>query len=436
AVSVTDWNSCTATAYVNINQAAPLSLQIGQPNRICIGKSSGLAGNVSGGTQPNSYRWSTGNTTATSLASPATTTTYTVTVTDVFNCPADPQVVLLPVFPPLHVEASDDVALCEGSNALIQASGYGGNGGPYFYSWNDSLISTATATVSPVNDSSFVVTLRDGCSPPVTDQVDIVIYPLPEVQFLPHTIEGCTPVAVDFHNYSIAENGSVYSWDLGDHTFSNDTAPVHVYTQPGQYDVELTVVSPEGCTSNLLVNNAVTVYGYPVADFSPSNDDVSIFNPSINFIDNSLDAITWNWDFGDGTTDSLVANPTHVYSDSGTYTIQLIVTSDGACPDTTYRQIHVEEIFTIYVPNAFTPNGNGVNDGFIASGRGISSYEMWIIDRWGLEIFHSNSMQEPWDGTYYRNNTLCQNDVYEYVIDAVDFKGTKHRFIGHVTLVR
>ncbi|MFN8145722.1 MAG: hypothetical protein U0073_14965 [Bacteroidia bacterium] len=62
-------------------------------------------------------------------------------------------------------------------------------------------------------------------------------------------------------------------------------------------------------------------------------------------------------------------------------------------------------------------------------------YEMWIIDRWGLEIFHSKNMQDPWDGTYYKNHTVCQNDVTN-IIDALDFKGKKHRFIGHVTLVR
>ena len=435
-VTVTDRNNCISNTEVNIVQAAPLTLAVDQPDTICIGQSSVLSVNVSGGTQPYAFLWSTGDTTSTTEVSPSTSNSYTVSVTDAFNCPTAPQVISQPVFPPLNVEATGDIALCEGNAAQISAVGSGGNGGPYIYNWNDSLIHTAIASVSPDHDSTFTVTLTDGCSPPVSDAVDIRIYPLPEAQFLPHLIEGCTPVAVDFHNYSITENGSSYSWDLGDQTFSNDTAPQHVYSIPGQYDVALTVTSPYGCTSQQVVENAVTVYGYPVADFTPDAYAVDIFNPSVNFIDNSSDAISWNWNFGDGTTDSVSSNPMHVYADSGTYTIQLIVTSNGSCPDTTYRQIHVDEIVTIYVPNAFTPNGNGVNDGFIAVGRGITRYEMWIIDRWGLEIFHSQSMHEPWDGTYYGNNNLCQNDVYEYVIDAEDYKGKKHRFIGHVTLVR
>ncbi|MBK6838400.1 MAG: gliding motility-associated C-terminal domain-containing protein [Bacteroidetes bacterium] len=77
-----------------------------------------------------------------------------------------------------------------------------------------------------------------------------------------------------------------------------------------------------------------------------------------------------------------------------------------------------------------------MNDGFSAKGHGILKYEMWIIDRWGLEIFHSTDIEQEWDGTYYGNHSLCQNDVYEYVIDVIDFLEKKHRFIGHVTLVR
>lgn len=435
-VTVTDHNHCTSTASVEVVQAAPLSLQVEQPDTICIGQSAELSVQVSGGTEPYYYSWTTGDTTEVTEASPMVTSTYTVTVTDAYQCPAAPQVITLPVYPPLNVLAGGDATFCEGNSTLISATAGGGNGGPYLYSWNNDQINTNSATVFPSNDSTFVVTVNDGCSPPVQDSVHLTIYPLPQVDFLPQLISGCTPVNVDFHNYSVAENGSVYSWNLGDQTLSNDTAPVHTYTRPGTYDVSLTVVSPEGCTSQLVVNDAVTVYGFPEADFYPSSTEVDIYNPVINFVDNSADAITWNWNFGDGSADSVSQYPMHVYADSGMYTIQLIVTSEGGCPDTTYRQIHVEEIVTIYVPNAFTPNGNGVNDGFIAVGRGIVKYEMWIIDRWGLEIFHSKSMQDPWDGTYYKNHTVCQNDVYEYVIDALDFKGKKHRFIGHVTLVR
>ena len=138
----------------------------------------------------------------------------------------------------------------------------------------------------------------------------------------------------------------------------------------------------------------------------------------------------------DGSMAAGNPNPSHVYGDSGTYQIQLIVTGAGGCPDTVYGTVRVEPEFSIYIPNAFTPNGDGVNDGFIAYGKNIVSYEMWILDRWGMEIYHATDFHHPWDGTYYGNDKPCQNDVYEYVIDVTDQNLRRRRYIGHVTLVR
>ena len=114
----------------------------------------------------------------------------------------------------------------------------------------------------------------------------------------------------------------------------------------------------------------------------------------------------------------------------------LIVTNDGGCIDTTYGIIRVEPEFTIYVPNAFTPNGDGINDSFFANGLGFVNYEMWILDRWGKEIFYSKEANQHWDGSYYGGDVYCQNDVYEYIINVKDYKGKLHRVIGHVSLVR
>ncbi|MBL0104167.1 MAG: gliding motility-associated C-terminal domain-containing protein [Bacteroidetes bacterium] len=209
----------------------------------------------------------------------------------------------------------------------------------------------------------------------------------------------------------------------------------HTYTVPVSYDIALSLTGPDGCRATQVIQDVVTVYGYPAADFIQSSATVSVFDPSITFTDISNNAVTWNWDFGDGTTDTL-QSPVHVYPDSGTYHIRLIVTSPGGCIDTTYGVLYVEQEFTFYAPNAFTPNGDGVNDGFVANGIGWAKYEMWILDRWGKEIYHSTDRTNPWDGSFYANDRHCQNDVYEYVIKVDDFRGDVHKYIGHVTLVR
>ena len=179
-----------------------------------------------------------------------------------------------------------------------------------------------------------------------------------------------------------------------------------------------------------------TVFGFPVADFIQSADQVSIFQPVITFTDNSSDAISWDWNFGDGTSITDLTQPIHEYSDSGTYQVRLIVMNNGGCMDTTYGTIRIEPEFTLYVPNSFTPNGDGVNDYFFATGVGIIDYEMWIMDRWGKQIFHSQEQTHQWDGSYFGNDRSCQSDVYEFIINVHDYKGKPHKVIGHVSLVR
>ena len=435
-VMVTDINGCTTTSRTIVDQSTPLALNLATVPTICIGQSIDLVAQVNGGVPPYQLLWNTADTGNSINVSPVVSTTYTVNVIDANNCVTDPATIDVNVYPPLSVSTLGHLPICDGATADIQAAGSGGNGGPYIYSWNEGSIIGDHPTVAPTNDSTFTVTLSDGCSPAVTQAVDIIVYPLPDVDFTPHVIAGCTPVTVNFQNFFPVENGSIFYWDLQDNTLSNDTNPVHTYTIPGSYNISLTIVTPEGCADTRTVNNAVTVYAYPVADFFQSSDQVSVFYPEITFTDNSANAITWQWDFGDGQTISDILQPMHSYTDTGTYRVQLIVTSVGGCIDTTYGLIRIEPEFTIFIPNSFTPNGNGVNDTFYGEGVGFVDYEMWIIDRWGKEIFHSNDKAQHWDGSYYSNDRMCQNDVYEYILNVHDYKGKLHRLIGHVTLVR
>lgn len=435
-VSITDAFGCTIVDSVSIAEPPKLLLNCSGPLTKCIGQSSDLFAHASGGTPPYQYHWSTGDASDTIHVTPDVTTLYTVSVVDSNNCTLAPDSVLITVHPELSVLAGITPEICFGESAEITASADGGNGGPYHFAWNDSTILTSNATIHPDHDSVFVVNVTDGCSPPVYDTVNIVVHPLPLVNFLPQQIQGCMPVTAEFHNSFDQEAGTTFSWDLDDNTLSADSNPSHVYEQPGNYDVSLSIITPEGCKDSLKVPNTVIVYGFPTASFYQSGDVVSSYNPEIFFNDNSIDAAQWEWDFGDGSATSDVASPSHVYPDTGIYTVRLIVTNHGGCTDTVYNTLRVEQEFALYIPNAFTPNKDGINESFIGQGIGFIDYDMWIIDRWGVKIFHSDRADKPWDGTYYGNGNLCQNDVYEYIINVHDYTGKLHRFIGHVTLVR
>ncbi|MFY9310332.1 MAG: gliding motility-associated C-terminal domain-containing protein, partial [Bacteroidia bacterium] len=106
------------------------------------------------------------------------------------------------------------------------------------------------------------------------------------------------------------------------------------------------------------------------------------------------------------------------------------------CPDTSYQTVIIEPDFMFYVPNAFTPNDDGVNDTFIGKGMFINEFEMMIFDRWGNMVYKTDNMDKPWDGRVNNGSEPAQKDVYIYSISVTNFKMEKFKYKGTVTLTR
>jgi len=178
------------------------------------------------------------------------------------------------------------------------------------------------------------------------------------------------------------------------------------------------------------------VYPNPNASFTVEPKNSTIIDPVISITDLSVGANYWNWNFGDMTTSVLENPPAHTYSDTGTYQLTLITSTQYNCADTTFQTIVIEPDFVFYIPNAFTPNDDGVNDTFTGKGIFIKEFEMSIFDRWGNLIFLSTNISKGWDGRANHGNEIAQQDVYVYVIKVIDFKNKKHNYKGIVTLAR
>lgn len=437
SVRITDQNGCSIADTVTINQSSSFTILASGDTTICISQFAQLSVFPNGGTPAYVVHWSNGVNTDTQSVSPHATTRYSVTMQDANGCNSDTQTVTVTVRPPLAIVASYVQNICVGDKASISALASGGSGGPYSYWWNNGSISGNSANVYPINDSTFTVTVSDGCgTPPARDSVNIIVHPLPIVDFLPHFIQGCRPVLAEFNNRANTSPGSSYMWNFGDQTISTDSNPTHSFKLPGRYEVSLTIVTSYSCLSRFSEPNSVIVFDLPKAGFYQSASNVSIFNPAISFNDNSINAVSWQWDFGDSSASSNQQNPVHVYQDTGSYTIRLIVRSNGGCLDSSYGTLRIDYEFSIYIPNTFTPNGDGVNDFFSPAAKGITDFDMRILDRWGKEIYHSINLNQGWDGSYKGNGNMCQNDVYEYIITVYDFSGKQQRFIGRITLNR
>ena len=119
----------------------------------------------------------------------------------------------------------------------------------------------------------------------------------------------------------------------------------------------------------------------------------------------------------------------------------LIVTDNNGCTDIDVDTIVVKDIYTVYIPNAFTPNGDGMNDYFFPECSGIdpNDFEFMVFDRWGNMIFETKTLGDKWNGTEYNNGnptTDCIIDVYVYCITVKPYDERKQMFIGRVTLVK
>jgi gliding motility-associated-like protein len=219
---------------------------------------------------------------------------------------------------------------------------------------------------------------------------------------------------------------------------STQQNPSHLYIIPGTYSVSLTAITTDGCQRTTIYNNIITVYPNPIADFIPEPSFGSIEYPYITFIDRSVNAYTWFWNFGDPSSNnnySTLQNPTHKFSKEGNFLITLTVESPHGCTDSTSGIIRILPAFSIYIPNAFTPNGDGINDGFKAYGTNIAEYLMYIFDRWGKIMFETDNINEAWDGHSSKTNEPLMQDVYVYKIIAKDIFGKEHQYIGRVTLL-
>ncbi len=282
-----------------------------------------------------------------------------------------------------------------------------------------------------------------GCPDSVSKTV--IVNPNPIVNFAANDTAGCEALCIFFQDQSTIPSGGIntnWLWNVGDgspagnsqsfdHCYNNDSVDAS-----NIFNVTLTVTSDSGCASTKTKINYITVYPNPKAIFEVLPGTASIVNPVISFTDLSKGADFWSWNFGDLHTET-VSNPApHTYADTGTYVITLITPNQFGCSDTAHQTIVIEADFIFYIPNAFSPDGDGKNETFSGKGVFISQYEMMIFDRWGNLIYKTEDIDKPWDGKINQSSATAERDVYIYVINVTDFKKKKHSYKGIVTLLR
>ncbi len=431
SVTVTDGNNCTSTTTVTITGGAGPSITNSNPtNVLCNGGLSGVASvTASGGTGTLTYSWNNGQ--ITSSATGLTAGNYTVVVSDVNGCTTTTTFVITE--PPVLTVNANGTTSCAGQAATASATGGGGTGA-YNYVWNNGQL-TQTATGLTNGTYTVVITDANNCTASATALVNANSNP--SAVFTGVDTAGCVPLCVTLTNTT--GNIQTWSWNFGDGNTGAGSSPKHCYTSPGTYSVTLTVTDNNGCTGTYAKNNWIQVYPQVNAAFTASPQPTTVLNPVIQFTDQSLNATSWSWSFGDIlNSTSSQQNPSFNYKDSGCYNVTLIADNQYNCADTSDQQVCILGDYELFAPNAFTPDGSGLNDIWNVKGIGIdpNNFKLWIFDRWGNLIFETSDLYQGWNGKANGGKEIAQQDVYVWKVATKDFIGNKHNYIGHVSLVR
>ena len=143
------------------------------------------------------------------------------------------------------------------------------------------------------------------------------------------------------------------------------------------------------------------------------------------------------WNLGNGNLSNAFEPSSQVYPDTGNYAVTLIVINSFGCKDTVVKNIRVEPEFTVYIPNAFTPNSDGTNEGFNVKGWYIEYVKLDVFNRWGDLVFHSEGKNnDSWIGSVANQDEPAPEGVYVYDIKVRDVWGKTHQRFGTVSLIR
>lgn len=273
---------------------------------------------------------------------------------------------------------------------------------------------------------------------------------LPAPDFVADKPAGCPlPHCVNFTDLTpvIALPGKIVRWDWNfgngrSISSASGTSQSSCYqntssSQSAFYTVTLTVSSDSSCVASKSNPGYISVYPKPVASYTTEANLGNVLVPQIQFINQSVDYSRWQWSFGDGPQlDSVNQNPVHYYAsaDAARYYSSLIVSNTYGCTDTAYVVVDIAPEFAFYIPNAFTPNGDGINDVFTGMGMGIVEYEMWIFDRWGETIYYTKEIDRGWDGGIKGKD--AKQEVFVWKVFLRDVSGVSRQYTGHVTLLR
>jgi gliding motility-associated-like protein len=390
-----------------------------------------LTATTEGGGGTISFQWSQGpNQLAANdslLVSASAPTTYTVTASDQCGQTVSTDVLVTTgPTPPITIEAYGDTVECAGMTAVLQAVNVSGGGGTYRYDWGlgTGINNIPTYSVAVNGNTWYTLTVTDDCGNSTDTTLAAIVMDHPPLVL---TTSGDTTVCPgeEVPLWVLPQGGA------GDYSITwpgLGTGDTVAWTaQPGGLNALVQVTDLCGTTAT-------------------ANVQVSVLPGEASITATQLGGSTWNfaaeyyppastvsWDLGDGSTSTNIS-VTHTYAIPESFWVFLTVTTPDGCVLTDSVQTRPPQA-TIYFPNSFTPDGDGINDTFGGEGTLISDYQLLVFNRWGQVVFESHDMAYRWNGRTPDGEEVPQGIYqYKYIVEGLSMP-MKMGF-GHVTLLR
>jgi len=473
-MTVTSTNSCkfqtaSATYIINVD---PLPIATaGTPQTICQGNAPTISGasyaygtinwTTNGqGTLTNSGTLSPQYNSTAADAGKTISLTMTVTSTNTCASPISTSTVAvitpISVRPALTATVAATQTVCQNGTAQVVFTVTSQGTPPYTFSYTEN---GAAKTVSTIDGNNIAVvgvstsnpgtvpynltSVQDAnCQQTVAASATMTVLPLPNAT-ISNNEDVCrdsVPKAIQFKGmYGTAPYTFIFTVNNDSVTQSADsiysTKPATDKTGTFVY-VLTNVTDGNNCSKTLNQTATVAVHENPHALFTINPESTSLLEPTITITDASIATTSWYWNFGDNNSSPSSDPKEHTYADTGTYKIKLIA-SNSLCKDSTSEIVRITLPTSLYIPNTFTPNGDGVNDVFKAQGDGITTFEMVIYDRWGQLVFQSTDINKGWDGKVNGGSNVSATDTYVYVINITAL-ANKHDYTyrGVVNLLK
>ena len=368
------------------------------------------------------------------------TTSIAIELAPTMNCPSILDTIIVsPIkLDPgiLDVTGTSDT-LCLGYSGVVEAAisdwSYITN-----VTWSDAAMTgTGPHVVKPSADQYYTITVQNTCGETISDSIMLNLFLPPAANIYAWGTEGCGEVHTEFgfdyqaNDYSLTD----VNWNLFYDSY-NGPSPVVQLEHSMDLIGHLYLTFSNNCTFSYQDTVAITVWDVPQANFY-YNPDPALQYEMTEFIDISHgNPVAWEW-YIENQMVSTDERHFYQFNDQGNFEVTQIVTNEFGCTDTAYLLVEVIGDFTVYVPNTFTPDGDGYNNTFKPVMMNVKpdNYEFLIFNRWGEVIFKANDLDAEWDGTY-GNQGLVADGVYVYQILVTDNRDERHEYKGHVTLLK